>query len=187
LTSRTTGALAVHDALARMDPEGGFLRRIQITAREKACFVPGTPCEPDACPYAHGYYDRFRAAVLELLERRALHPDAVAEVARAHRVCPFELALDTAAWCDLVVADYNYVFDPLVRLQRLAGDPETALLVDEAHQLAPRVREMLSLELDRSAVREALAEAPPPALLRRLRSLDRAFAALERQQSLGDE
>lgn len=187
LTSRTTGALAVRDAVGRMDSDGKFLRRVQIIAREKACFEPGTPCEPDACPYAHGYYDRFRPAVIELLERRALDPDTVADTARVHRVCPFELSLDAAAWCDLIVADYNYLFDPLVRLQRLAGDPETALLVDEAHQLAPRVREMLSLELDRSAVREALAEAPPPALLRRLRSLDRAFAALKRQQSLGEE
>src|SRR5690606_1013735 len=172
LTSRTTGALAVHDAMQRMDPGGRFLRRVTLIAREKACFVPGTPCEPEACRYARGYYDRARAAVVTLLDRRVADPEAVAEVARAHEVCPFELSLDTASWCDLVVADYNYVFDPLVRLQRFAADPEAALLVDESHQLAPRVRDMLSLVISRREIGDALTEAPPEPLARRLRALE---------------
>ncbi len=187
LTSRTTGARAARQAAAGMDPAGGFLRHVTVTAKEKVCFLPGTPCEPAACPYARGYYDRSPDAVTALLERRVLDPAAIAEVAREHQVCPFELSLDAAIWCDLVVADYNYVFDPVVRLQRLAGDPQTALLVDESHQLASRVRDMLSLALRRQELRAAQAEHPPEPLARRLRSLGRALADLKRVESLREE
>lgn len=187
LTSRNTGAIAVRDAAARIDPQGRFLRHTSITARDRACFVPGTPCEPDACPYARGYYDRSRDAVTALLAQRAAGPETIAEVAREHTVCPFELSLDAAVWSDLVVADYNYVFDPVVRLQRLAADPDAAVLVDESHQLAPRVRDMLSLMLTRDAVREALAEALPDALARRLRGVDRALMAVKRREQLAAE
>ncbi|MFU8816533.1 MAG: ATP-dependent DNA helicase [Pseudomonadales bacterium] len=180
LTSRTTGALAARDAAIRMDSNAEYLRHIVLTAKDKACFLPGTPCEPDACPYARGYYDRARAAAVDLLAHRAIGPETVAAVAQAHQVCPFELSLDASVWCDVVVGDYNYVFDPVVRLQRFAGDAEAALLVDEAHQLAPRVRDMLSLTITRREVKEALAEAPPDALTRPLRSLDRALGAVRR-------
>lgn len=186
LTSRSTGALAARDAVTRMDPERRFLRHATITARDKACFVPGTPCEPDACPYARGYHDRVRGAVVALLEQRAADPDRIATVARAHQVCPFELSLDAALWCDLVIADYNYVFDPVVRLQRFAADPEAAVLVDESHQLAPRVRDMLSLDISRHEVKAALAEPLPDALARRVRALDRALLTLRRERSLGE-
>lgn len=181
LTSRTTGALAARDAVRRMDPQAGFLRHVTLVAKDKACFLPGTPCEPEACPYARGYYDRSRQAVLALLEHRALSPETVADVARAHQVCPFELSLDAAVWCDLVIGDYNYVFDPVVRLQRFAADPAAALLVDESHQLAPRVRDMLSLVVSRAEVKAALAEPLPDAVARRVRSLDRALATLARE------
>ena len=187
LTSRTTGALAVREAAGRLDPDSAFLRHATITARDRACLVPGTPCEPDACPYARGYHDRSRAAVAALLEARSADPDTVERVARAHTVCPFELSLDAAVWSDVVVADYNYVFDPVVRLQRFAADAEAAVLVDECHQLAPRVRDMLSLTLDRRAVRAALAEAQPAELARRTRGIDRALTALRRDGDLGDE
>jgi DNA excision repair protein ERCC-2 len=187
LTSRGTGGLAVRDAVQRMDPGAGHLRLVTLTAREKACFLPGTPCEPDACPYARGYYDRARAAVVELLARRHLDLPTIAEVARAHTVCPFELSLDAASWCDLIVGDYNYLLDPMVRLQRFAADAQAAVLVDEAHQLTPRARDMLSLELDSGAVADAVAESPPEALGKRLRSLRRALAALRRRRGVGAE
>jgi DNA excision repair protein ERCC-2 len=187
LTSRSTGARTARDAAERMDPERDFLRHATITAKDKACFLPGTPCEPDACPYARGYYDRARDAVEAVLEARTADPETIAAVAREHTVCPFELSLDAALWCDVVIADYNYVFDPVVRLQRFAGDAEAAVLVDEAHQLAPRVRDMLSLAFDRRAVRAALAEPVPADVAKRTRALDRALTTLKRTVDLGDE
>ena len=187
VTSRGPGALAARDALSRLDPDRAFLRHVSITARDKACFLPGTPCEPDACPYARGYWDKVRDALSALLERRIGDPATIAAVARQHEVCPFELSLDAAPWSDVVIGDYNYLFDPVVRLQRLAGDPATAVLVDESHQLSPRVRDMLSLSLRRDAVKQALAEAPPDAVVRRLRGIDRQLLKLRREASGGAE
>lgn len=187
LTSRGTGALSARGAAEHIDPAGRHLRHVTIIARDKACFVPGTPCDPDVCGYARGYYDRASGAVEELLEAGATSPERVAEVARRHQVCPFELSLDAARWSDLVIADYNYLLDPVVRLQRFDRDPDMALLIDESHQLAPRVRDMLSVALERDQLKAALAEAPPEDLARRLRSLDRALSRLRREADLGAE
>jgi DNA excision repair protein ERCC-2 len=170
-----------------MDPHRAFLRHVSITARDKACFLPGTPCEPDACRYARGYWDKVRDALPALLERRSGDPETIAEIARQHEVCPFELSLDAAPWSDVIIGDYNYLFDPVVRLQRLVGDPATAVLVDESHQLSPRVRDMLSLSLRRGAVQQALAEVPPDAVCRRLRGIDRQLLKLRREASGGAE
>ncbi|MBX3707430.1 MAG: ATP-dependent DNA helicase [Pseudomonadales bacterium] len=180
LTSRGTGAHAARDALARMDPAGEWLRQIRIVAREQACRIDGAACDPASCPRAIGYYDRSRAAVRALLDRYAMTEDTVVAVAAAHCVCPHELALDAALWSDVVIGDYNYVFDPVVRLQRFAGEPTAALLIDEAHQLAPRVREMLSLTLGFEALTAALDEAPPAALVRRIEGVARQFRKLAR-------
>lgn len=187
LTSRSTGAIAARTAAQRVDPDAAYLRHVTVVARDKACFVPGTPCEPDACPYARGYYDRRRAALSELLAHGAAVPETVGAVARQHQVCPFELSLDAARWSDLVIADYNYLFDPLVRLHRFDADPQAALLIDESHQLAPRVRDMLSLTFDRAQVREALREGAPQPLARRIRSLDRCLTDLRRDRALAEE
>ena len=185
LTSRTTGQRAAEDALERAAAAipRAELVTVTVTAKERICFVPGTPCDPDRCEFAAGYYQRMPAARRALLERgRALRKDVEA-VAEQHRVCPFELSLDAAAWADAVVCDYNYVFDPVVRLTRLDNRlfARVGLVVDEAHQLGERVRDMLSAELPRQTVRAALAEkALPERLAKRFRSVDRALAALAR-------
>jgi DNA excision repair protein ERCC-2 len=71
-------------------------------------------------------------------------------VAQKHQVCPFELSLDVSVWADTVICDYNYVFDPKVYLRRhfVEGAGEYGFLVDEAHNLVDRAREMFSAELD---------------------------------------
>jgi Rad3-related DNA helicase len=181
LTSRNTGARAAHDALDRMDPDAAWLRRIRISARDTVCIQDdGAPCEGRTCPRAIGYYDRARAAVLALLARCDMTPATIGQIAAEHRVCPHELALDAALWSDVVIGDYNYVFDPSVRLQRFAGETDSAVLIDEAHQLVPRVRDMLSVSLARSEIHAALTEDPPEPLARRLRGIDRQFLALLR-------
>lgn len=182
LTSRSTGSMAALDACDRLDPQGAYLRRVQIVARERACPVEGMPCDPAACQYASGYYDRIHGALAELLEGRIMDAARVAEVAEAHRVCPHELSLDAAVWADVLVGDYNYVFDPMVRLQRFADDASIALLVDEAHQLSVRAQTMLTLTVTRDAVRQALSEQTPAAILRRVRSVDRKLADAARAQ-----
>ena len=158
LSSRTTGQTTAEASVELLDSSRG-IRRMTVTAKAKICFMPEPVCDPEICAYARGYYDRSDAAVAELLAVGAMTRDTIEAVARAHRVCPFELSLDAAVWADVVICDYNYVFDPVVRLKRLAGitGDRIALLIDEAHQLGDRVRDALSATFDRSLLARARA------------------------------
>ena len=125
LTARNTTQAAAEDALARLraaDPALS-LRSVTLSAKEKACLckdAEGRPaCLPEACPYANGYYERLKDALADLLDSAIPYDRAApTETARRHRVCPFELGLDLSEWCDVVIGDYNYLFDPTVHLRR---------------------------------------------------------------------
>ena len=192
LTSRTTGQRAIEDALVdAVHPVAAVsaLTAVTITAKDRICFGDGTPCDRTECRFARGYYERMPAARRQLLGRRLIRRGEVEAVAREHEVCPFELSLDVAAWADVVVCDYNYVFDPIVRLIRLENPlfAKVGLIVDEAHQLGDRVRDMLGSSLSRRAVKTALAESRvPEPLARGLRSVDRALAAIGRGSTDGE-
>jgi Rad3-related DNA helicase len=185
LTSRGTGSLAVTDTLRRLQPKPGAVRSVVITAKHKVCFQEEPICDPALCDFARGYYDRAPQAIAELLRADLLDRTAIERVARQHGVCPFELSLDAAVWCDVVVCDYNYVFDPVVRLKRLHGitRDRSQLLVDEAHQLSDRVRDSLSAAVDRSVVRNALQEAPPGRLRTAIAAFDRRGMAYKRAET----
>lgn len=153
VTAKTPGRLAAEDALERLRSVGACLRSVSLTAKQKICFSE-TPagCDPRTCPYAIGYYDRIKPAVRRLLESRHLTRERIEEVARLHQVCPFELSLDASLWTDVIIGDYNYVFDPTARLQRhfAEGPPRHTVLVDEAHNLVDRSRDMHSAALSLS-------------------------------------
>ena len=189
LTSRTTGQRAMEDALidvVNVLESEHALTAVTITAKDRICFSSASSCDPTQCEYARGYYERMPAARRELLARRLIRRAEVEAVARVHVVCPFELSLDAMAWADVVVCDYNYVFDPIVRLARLENQvfARVALIVDEAHQLGERVRDMLGSRLSRRKVKGALAESGLPASLTKgLRSVDRALAVIGRDAS----
>ncbi|MCR9278977.1 MAG: hypothetical protein NXH85_13475 [Pseudomonadaceae bacterium] len=178
LTSRNTGKQAPLAAQALLARAGGTIRCVEITAKQDICFVDGTPCTPDECEFARGYYDKLPAALADALEQDVLNRGAVEAIASEHVVCPFELSLDAALWCDLVVCDYNYLFDPLVRLQRFSGPQQAVLLIDEAHALTSRVRDMYSAELTRGEVKSATRQAQSfsALLAKAFASIDRAFA-----------
>ena len=143
LTARTTGRHAAEDALDLMRERGLRLRSVTITAKEKACLLEQRDCM--GCPYAAGYYDRRRTAMKEALALQKLDAEAIRGLALDHELCPFELSLDISETADVVICDYNYAFDPRVRLKRyFEGKSGAGLLVDEAHNLASRAREMLS-------------------------------------------
>lgn len=181
LTSRGTGARAAQSALASVDPERRYLRTVTITAKEKACIVAGMPCSAESCSYARAYYDKREQALEALFVERSIGPETLESAARRYEVCPFELSLDAAARADAVVCDYNYVFDPMVRLQRFMGDDEIDVLIDEAHQLRGRTMDMLSCGLSRATFKAARTEPLGTQLTRRLGSIDRALRALRRQ------
>ncbi|TFE23184.1 ATP-dependent DNA helicase [Cohnella luojiensis] len=152
LTARTITRTAAEDALSLMKSQGLILRAVTVTAKDKICFQEEVDCRKEKCPYAEGYYDRINGAILDLLENETLiRRDVIEKYARKHMVCPFEMSLDAAYGADAVICDYNYLFDPRVSLKRLTGERkhETVLLVDEAHNLIDRAREMYSAALDK--------------------------------------
>ncbi len=153
LTARTTGRRAAEDALDLMRGQGLAIRSVTITAKEKICPLGKADCM--GCQYAAGYYDRRREALKEAMAIQKLDADALTDLAMKHELCPFELSLDISETADVVICDYNYVFDPKVRLKRyFDGKSRAGLLVDEAHNLADRARDMLSAELSGAKLAE---------------------------------
>lgn len=155
-TTRTAAETAL-DILRRSEP-GLPLRSVTLTAKDKICLCETRECTPEACPYADGYFDRIKDALWDALghETGALSCSVLQEYARRHRVCPFELGLDLSLWSDVVIGDYNYLFDPVVRLQRFfEAKGDYLFLIDEAHNLPDRAREMHSASLTKSAFLDA--------------------------------
>ncbi|WP_042168979.1 ATP-dependent DNA helicase [Paenibacillus gorillae] len=154
LTARTTTRTAAEDAFARMAAKGLRIHAVTLTAKASICFQEEQRCDKRYCEYADGYYDRVNGALLDMLgEETNMTREVVEQYARKHRVCPFEFSLDAAYAADVVICDYNYIYDPRVSLKRLLGEQkkQTALLVDEAHNLVDRAREMFSAELEKAS------------------------------------
>jgi DNA excision repair protein ERCC-2 len=150
VTAKTPGRISARHALSNLRASGARLRSVLLTAKRKICFSEKPAgCDERTCPFAVGYYDRIKPAVRELLQKEDISREAVEETARAHQVCPFELSLDASVWTDVVVGDFNHVFDPSARLQRhfADGPARHAVLIDEAHNLVDRSREMYSATL----------------------------------------
>ncbi|MDJ0841609.1 MAG: helicase C-terminal domain-containing protein [Acidobacteriota bacterium] len=146
LTAKTMGAQVAASGLAAMRTKGLKLKAVHLTARDKICFE--APCDPEECPFALGFYDRLRAALDELFTHDQMDRATIEAVARTHTVCPFELSLEASSWCDLVVCDYNYAFDPGAHLHRFFEEKgDYVLLIDEAHNLVDRARGMYSAAL----------------------------------------
>jgi Rad3-related DNA helicase len=181
LTARTVGRAVAEKACADLRQTGLRLRTLTLTAKEKVCVQEGRPCDPLTCAFAQGYYDRRRPAMRAALAREEITRPVLEAVSREHQVCPYELSLDLSSWVDVIVCDYNYVFDPKVYLRRhFAEEPgEYAFLVDEAHNLVDRAREMFSADLETGEiqdVRRALKQAVP----RCAKALTRLIAALRK-------
>jgi len=150
LTAKTITRTVAEKALTDLQTQGLKIKRLTLTAKSKLCFLPETSCLPEECQFARGYYDRVRAAIEDVFREGAWTRQVIEQYARRHSVCPFELSLEMANWADVVICDYNYVFDPRVFLKRffLEGG-EYTFLVDEAHNLVDRAREMFSAELEK--------------------------------------
>lgn len=158
LTAKTTTRATAEEALAKMEEHGLSLRSVTLTAKEKICFQEETICQPDYCEYADGYYDRVNEGIVDVLRNETQLTRPVIEAyARKHRLCPFEFSLDLTDVADVIISDYNYIYDPRVALKRLLPDrrKKTALLVDEAHNLVERAREMYSASLYKNPFRQA--------------------------------
>ncbi len=187
LTARTTGRKSAMDAMARLQIRGAQATAVEIAAKDKVCPQETRDCRAEVCPYARGFYDRLPAALRDAAALPLLTREEIARLAAQHMVCPFEFSLALTACSDVVVCDYNYVFDPVVALDALLHAPGgAALLVDEAHQLAPRVQEEYSATVSMDNLREIRREAGN--LLSRKHALYRALtAAIRALKSLAQE
>lgn len=154
-TAKTITRQVAEDALDEMRRKGLAARSVTITAKDKICFLDERKCEPDHCQFARGYYDRLNEALFDLLgQEEAITRTVVEQYARKYTLCPFELSLDVALFCDAIVCDYNYLFDPVVYLKRFfsEGPGKYTFLVDEVHNLVDRARSMFSATLRKSLV-----------------------------------
>ena len=150
LTAKTITRTVAQEALDILEKNGMAFKYITLTAKEKCCILDEPRCSPGECPRAKGHYDRVNTAVFNMLCREnAITREVVERYAGEYNVCPFEMQLDAAVWLDGVICDYNYVFDPYVYLKRFFGDSREnyILLIDEAHNLVERAREMFSAKL----------------------------------------
>ena len=188
LTAKTVTRKAAEEALDLLRKRDDLcFNSLTLTAKDKICFLEERICLPEACPYAEGYYDRVNDAVYQLLGRpggSTFGREAIEEAARHYRLCPYELSLDLASWSDLVIGDYNYLFDPVVHLQRFfSGEGGDYLfMVDEAHNLVERSREMFSARLRKSDFFAFKKELPKShkRLHKALGNLNTAFIGLRR-------
>ena len=151
LTAKTVTGTVAWETFDQLRRQGYQAKLIQITAKEKMCLCAEMECNPVHCPYAKGHYDRVNDAVFGLLQKEDFFTrEVLLEQAREYQVCPFEMSLDVASWVDDIICDYNYVFDPNVYLKRFFAEGirgDYIFLIDEAHNLVERSREMYSATL----------------------------------------
>ena len=181
-TAKTVTGQVAMETLSILRGNGMRLRSVQLTAKDKICPMEKRACNPDDCPRAKGHYDRVNTALFDLLTREEdIRRDTLGAYGEKYNVCPFELGLDASTFTDAMVGDYNYLFDPHARLKRFfaegKGGERYLFLVDEAHNLVDRGRDMFSASLSReemkvfrSSVREVY-----PSLWKKLGKLIAAF------------
>ena len=161
LTAKASTRREAYAAAGRLAAAGAGLRTMVLTAKEQICprkMGPDFICDPDHCPLAKGYYDR-RAAALEslTLNYKGYPAGAISQAAAKYGVCPYELSLDLSEYCDIIICDYNYAFDPAVKLRRYFAESaycggKNAFLIDEAHNLPERARDIFSATLTRQDI-----------------------------------
>lgn len=187
LTAKTITRTVAWQALELLREQCLRMKVLILTAKEKICFCEEHNCNPDACPYAKGHYDRVNDAVYELITSSdEMNREILEEQARKWKVCPHEMSLDVSVWVDAVICDYNYVFDPNAHLRRFFGEGnkgEYLFLIDEAHNLVERGRSMYSAELykeDFLKLKKQVKQKAPK-LTKRLEECNKQMLALKRE------
>lgn len=148
LTAKTITRTVAEDSFQTLMEQGLQLKLVTLTAKDKICVLEKPDCNPVACLRAKGHFDRVNEAVFDMLEHETrISREFIEQYAEKHNVCPFEMCLDVTTWADAIVCDYNYIFDPNVYLRRffaLEKKQDFIFLIDEAHNLVDRAREMYS-------------------------------------------
>ncbi len=151
LTAKTVTVKVATQAYKILNQKGLNLRALVITAKDKVCPFEVRNCDPEVCDKANGYYDRMPDARRQILKEQFFDRETINKYASMYNICPFELSLDIATYSDLIICDYNYLFDPRIKLQRFFTEVKEnySFLVDEAHNLVNRGRDMYSSEINK--------------------------------------
>lgn len=187
LTAKTITRTVAEQAFQTLKQQELQYKVITLTAKEKICFCEETICIPEACPYAKGHYDRVNDAVYDLITNTSEMSREILEAqAKKYEVCPFEMMLDVSLWVDAVICDYNYVFDPNAHLRRFFSEGISGsylFLIDEAHNLVERGREMYSAILYKEDLLHVkrLTKEIDPKLARRLDECNKLMLAWKRE------
>lgn len=188
LTAKTITASVAEKTYEILKNQGLLIKNVTLTACEKICFIEETLCNPEHCPYAKGHYDRINDAVFDLLtHEQSYNREKIESYARKHQVCPFEMSLDMSLFADGIICDYNYLFDPHVYLKRFFADStrkeDYLFLVDEAHNLLERGRDMYSAVLYKEDFLELkrIVKAVEPHMEKQLEKCNRALLEMKRE------
>ena len=187
LTAKTITRTVAEEAFRILRSRGLVFTAVTITAKEKLCPMEKTECNPEACPYAKGHFDRVNEAVFDILHlEQEMDRETVLRYAEKYRVCPFEFCLDISSWTDGIICDYDYVFDPNVRLKRYFADGASGdylFLVDEAHNLVSRAREMYSASVYKEDFQEVkrIIKGKSPRLERQLDRCNKLLLSMKRE------
>ena len=197
LTAKNVTGRVALESLRLLYERGLCVRSLELVSKERSCVCDEVDCRPSNCSRADGHYDRINGALRDLLDGaeggEPITAGKIADCAEKHCVCPYELSLDAADFSDVIICDYNYVFHPSVRLTRFFGDTEgtgkkngTILLVDEAHNLLERGREMYSAEISAREVKQFRRSVRDrqPQLWKTLKDLVRILNAMEKEAAL---
>ncbi len=187
VTAKTTTRGIAENACKMLADQGMRLKVLTLTAKDKLCLNTVKNCNPEKCLFIQGFQSKSRKVVKELLKRQDFFSrDMISQAGLRHGICPFELSLELALSCDLIICDYNYVFDPRVYLRRFfqqKGREEYLIMVDEAHNLFDRSRGMYSASIGTKGLSELLKEIKKdlPEVHHDMRALKKALSALEKQ------
>lgn len=156
LTAKGSGKTAPVDAIKILANNGLKIKTIDITAKRKICNLGVKNCNPEECPFAIGFFDRLKEATTDIFSHYDIFDrDLILKISNAHSICAFEFSLYLSYFCDIVIADYNYVFDPKAHLVRYFEDDtyKPKVLVDEAHNLISRSKDMYSASINEDQIR----------------------------------
>ncbi len=198
LTAKTITRTVAENTIQILRDQGLKFKSVVLTAKDKICFLENPDCNPENCPYAKGHFDRVNEAMFDLLtHEESFSREMVERYARKYRICPFEFGLDISLFADAIIGDYNYLFDPHVYLKRFFAEGVNGnyiFLIDEAHNLLERGREMYSASLVKEEflrLRNALKDEYPGTVLwgrgyaarmvKQLEKCNKEFLALKRE------
>ena len=192
LTAKTSGKESAYNAINLLKENGLRINDIVITAKDKICFAKGKGCNPDECPFAKGYYNKIQSVLkYSLLNYSTFDYSTITRIAYENEICPFEYELDLSLFCDVIICDYNYMFDPLSYMKRYFDEDAShyLVLIDEAHNLVDRSRDMYSSSLSFHKYKEAkksVKHSKHVKLKRAQSKLNKMFKEIEEEYPEGD-